>query len=310
MTDQAASDKASEALAGLLAQALDDPRLSHLDAHARLEMQLADALHHNPDGRAALFDAAAQCFGWTEGRSLPGSARTGQWISCVMNQQLHWEAQIAVHRNWWQNALTSARSTGAATQQEVRRLMPALLELQKHLPDWLTLQLPPGHLAQWTSAWEMLPPVPEDRTQRPRTTALGRAVSIGFPTGLVLMAVSLGVLSGFVSKPQPYTAPTYSESMSTQTVEAITFGPITAENCKVIDGFLHQSNWLETYDADSIDTIASILANRILLCQDRQLWPQAEDPLVACLRKERGAASTDARWENYRSCLGAIEEKP
>lgn len=62
--------------------ALTDPRLLHLDSHAKLEAGIADLLHGDPVGRAELFDTAARHFHWTDRNARPvaSTAAAAYWI--------------------------------------------------------------------------------------------------------------------------------------------------------------------------------------------------------------------------------------
>lgn len=298
----------------LLAQALRDPNLSHLDSQAQLEAQLADALHQDPEGRVDLFDAAARRFGWTgrEDRAF-GSFLTAHWISQVVNQGLQWESQKSSARTLQLAALKAAAASDRPRASEVAKFGEALETLHAQFPEWLALRLSAARRATWRDAHAALA-ARGNRWARWRMRYFG-SLSRGIATFAVLSFVVPFVLQMLtlvvreVSGSPPAVAQHAAGKPSTPPASAPVLayeitGAVTADSCSTAHEFVHESNWLEVDDADAV----ALLATRAMRCQDKDLWPQKPDALLACLRSERSAALAAGRAEQGARCVS--EQKP
>lgn len=302
-------DAGDERVESVLAQALSDPRLSALDSQIELEREIAHALHHAPAGHAALFDAAAARFGWAERNARPQvSTGTASWISRVINQTLQWEEQeipIIAGRN---NTLRVVTQTQRPSRKQAYEYWPLLRSLQQQFPEWLALRLTPEQMQRWEHAYESLSPGWLSR-RKWRAKLIGsssRAITtfllVSFVLGLVVPMVKTALKSGSTTSEstpasQSSRSPAAQEAAEPVLAYEIT-GPVTRDSCETTHEFVHESNWLEVDDPDAI----GLLATRMMLCQDRNLWPQKDDPLAQCLRRARLAALSAATPEQLATC--------
>ena len=299
----------------LLAQALNDPRLSHLDSQSRLEARLAEALHQDPEGRVDLFEVAARTFGWTgrEERAL-GSFAAARWVSQVVDQGLQWESQKPSVRKLQQVALQAAAASGNPSDADVENFAAALAHMRADFPEWLALRLSAARCQQWHQASVAL------AARGPRRAGWKKRYFGSLPRGIA----SVVVLSFFLSfalqiltivvrelsdRPPAAARPAAGQSAPAPAAAAPVLayeltGAITAESCSTAHEFVHESNWLEVDDADAV----ALLATRAMRCQDKALWPQKDDALMTCLRSERAAALAAGRVEQGARC--APEQKP
>ena len=299
----------------LLAQALNDPRLSHLDSQSRLEARLADALHQDPEGRVDLFEAAARKFGWTgrEERAL-GSFAAARWVSQVVDQGLQWESQKPSVRKLQQTALQAAAASGHPSDADVENFAAPLAHMQADFPEWLALRLRAARCEQWHQASIALAARAPRRAgwKKRYFGSLARGIAtfavlsffLSFALQIATFAVrELSDRPPAAARPaggQPTSKPAAAEPVLAYELT----GAITAESCGTAHEFVHESNWLAVDDADAV----ALLATRAMRCQDKDLWPQKDDALMKCLRTERAAALSAGRVEQAANC--APEQKP
>jgi protein TonB len=308
-----------KSLSSLLDEALRDERLAHLDSQSQLETQLAEALYKDPEGRAALFDAASQRFGWTS-RHVTSirDAAVAAWISKVINQDLQWHAQQSASRLAQDAALKTAMATGSPSNAAAYKFTPALDQMQDTVPQWLALRISAQRLREWHNAhsaisknwlrWTAVkqhfapkPPKPRQRFKLTRKVVLTILVSFGV-VGLILSATEgspPGAPNAKTQTPDQNAAAAAAAKAPSGPVLAYEFtGPVTKDSCDDAHEFIHESNWLEVKDASA----NALLTTRVLLCQDQKLWPLATDPLLTCLRAERLAALSAGRPEDNQHC--------
>ena len=295
----------------VLDDALKDPRLGHLDSQSQFEAHVADALYNDPAGRIALFNVACRRFGWADRNArFSGNAATANWITRVVNQELHWQEQPAAVLGEQNAAIQAALQTAAPTNRKAYKFVPVLDSIHDNFPEWLVLRLPAGRLRQWQEVYAGLSKT-WLRLARIRHYYLGDRRKT---PGRVLVAVLLMLmLQGFVrtiinstmSSPKSSATPHSQVAVPSPTmpppepVLAYEFtGAVTEDSCESAHEFIHESNWLEIDDISAI----SLLTTRALLCQELKRWPQADDPMLACLRDERIAALTARRPENPKHC--------
>jgi|GEM_PF-1878368 len=297
----------------LLAQALDDPRLSALDSQIELEREIAQALHHAPAGHAALFDAAATRFGWTERNARPQvPAATAEWISRVINQTLQWEAQeipIIAGRN---NTLRVVTQAERPSRKQIYEYWPLLRSLQQQFPEWLALRLSPEHLERWEHAYASLPPGWLRRRKwqakliGSSSRVIGMLLLASLVLGLAVPMVKTLLKSGNTTSDTTSASQAPRSSSAQEATEPVLAyemtGPVTRDSCETTHEFVHESNWLEVDDPDAI----GLLATRMMLCQDRNLWPQKDDPLAQCLRGARLSALSNATPEQLATCASPV----
>lgn len=302
-------DAGDQRVESVLAQAVSDPRMSALDSQIALEQEIAHALHHAPAGHAALFDAAATRFGWTERNARPQvPSGTASWISRVINQTLQWEAQeiaIIAGRN---NTLRVVTQTEQPSRKQAYEYWPLLRSLQQQFPEWLALRLSPEHMQRWEHAYASLSAGWLAR-RKWRAKLIGSSSRVittlllaSLVLGLVIPMVKTALKSGSnPSQTTPASQPSQSPAAA-QTAEPVLAyeitGPVTRDSCETTHEFVHESNWLEVDDPDAI----GLLATRMMLCQDRSLWPQKDDPLAQCLRQARLSALSAAAPERLATC--------
>jgi hypothetical protein len=304
-------------VADVLDQALNDPRLVHLDSRVQLEAQIIEALYRASAGRAELFDAAAARFGWGDRNARPaGNAHQAEWISRVINQQLMWtsidDARLAAQRA----AIAAARLTDTPTRKQAFAHAPALQEFDRGFPEWSELNLPAGRAAAWQAVYDQLSEGwIRAATMRQRYPSLLRIAST------VLLVIILGVTIRSMMLPpsieglnaaqqkERRDAADKSRAAAGQTLPpdgpVLAFeitGPITLDSCYSTHEFIHESNWLDVGDADAV----TLLSSRAMLCRQRQYWPQADDPVLDCLRTERIAALS----ANRPDAPGHCRDKP
>lgn len=281
-----------------LGQALADPRLAHLDARYEFEERLLQALYEDPDGRHALFEAAAAAFDWRGDQlRLLGEGEETAWLRRVVNQADHWAAQPKIVRR--RRDLLLKRIKPAPGPLRLWHDGPMLVELAEEYPDLLALRLPPGRLDVWlagkaelSSRWYRLERVAAFLDPRRMTTR----------RFVVLMLVA-GMISAFVqgwNRKYPETLPVETDvAQPADPPLAYEFtGPNNAETCGMAESFAAESNWLSIDD----DLARALLVTRILDCRMHGWWTPAHAPLADCLRAERLAALQAARPENFGTC--------
>lgn len=294
----------------LLAQALADPRMMHLDSQIELERQIAEAMHETPAGQIDLFDAASARFGWSERNARPQArASTAAWISRVINQTLQWEGQdlaIIAARN---NTLKVATRTQKPSQAQAYEYWPLLRSLHQQFPDWLALQLPADSLDRWEQAhanisagWLRIKKW-KNKFAGSTSRVLGTLMLISFLFALGVPLIKSAV-RGFTTDTdttaqQQAAASKPGAPAVPEPVLAYEFtGAITKDSCDDAHEFIHESNWLEVDDRDA----SGLLTTRVFLCQDKGLWPEKDDPLVQCLRRARLSALSGATPETLSTC--------
>lgn len=299
--------------ATMLQQALGDVRLSHLESRSRLAARLADGLYREPDGRAVLFDAAVAAFGWADRNARAGGGwAAADWVQQVIDEGLLWDAQPNSARRRQREALDAILATNIPTGAQVKAQVPVLRTLQTTFGAWLPLRVSSARQDVWTRLWaepamdtfDALPgeALPGAAGSRMSNTALLKKA--GTTAGAVLLALTivayvlLSTIRG--SAPEPSrSANAGSPAQAESPTLAFEFtGPIDRDSCETAHQFVHESNWLSIDDVDAI----ALLATRAMQCQDKTLWPQAVDPLMACLRTERAAALVAGRAENSVRC--------
>ena len=288
-------------------QALNDPRLTHLDSRVQLEAQLVEALHKDPAGRACLFKLATDRFGWAERNARPaGTSYQAEWVYGAVNQQLSWEMQPAEVLTAQRVAIDAAIATATPTRRQAFEHAAALQAFSDGFPGWAELVLPAGRVDIWREAYDNLSDgwlrAARLRKRYPRNFSQ-------FVATLILLIVVGSIVYGMLKPSRvntPGNAPTSQTNAGAGKPPAVEapvlayeiMGPVTKDSCETTHEFVHQSNWLEVDDPDAI----ALLSTRAMLCQDRKLWPQARDPLIDCLRAERGAAFTAGRQEAPGAC--------
>ncbi len=281
----------------LLAQALADPRLGHLDARYEFERQLLEALHADPDGRLALFEAAAAAFDWRgdQLRLLGGGPET-VWLDRVIDQIDHWESQSRIVRRQRERLL--ARIGPRPGPLGLLHDGPLLSDLYDDYPDWLAMRLPAGRIALWETAQAGL---------SPHWHRLARAAAFLDPRGMttlrfVGLMFAAAMIIAFVQGWNRQVAdqePVAIDALPAEPALAYEFtGPSGPEACGMVESFATESNWLAVDDS----LAQGLLATRILDCRMRGLWPARYDTLADCLRAERLAALQADRPENLTRC--------
>lgn len=295
----------------VLDDAMKDPRLGHLDSQSQFEAHVADALYNDPAGRIALFNVACRRFGWADRNAkFSGNTATANWITRVVNQELQWQEQPATVLGEQNAAIQAALQTAAPTNRKAYKFVPVLDSIHDNFPEWLVLRLPAGRLHQWQEVYAGLSKT-WLRLERIRHYYLGDRRKT---PGRVLVAVLLmlmfqgsvrTIINSTMSSPSSSAAPHSQVAVpspatpATDPVLAYEFtGAVTADSCESAHEFIHESNWLEIDDTSAI----ALLTTRVLLCQELKRWPQANDPMVACLRSERIAALTADRPEDPKHC--------
>lgn len=292
-------------LAEVLDQALADPRLTHLDSRVQLEAQIIEAMYRESAGRAELFQLAAARFGWGERNARPaGNPQQAEWIYRVINQQLLWESLDPQVRAAQQASIDAARAAEPGKRQQVFDRAPALRDFDEGFPEWAELNLPEGRADAWTRAFDALPAgwLRAARTRQrfhPYASRIAACVALAIIVGSLLYGMIKPMVLDYLRAQatvaeQGRAAVGKPPAGLEEPVLAYEFtGAVTQDSCETAHEFVHESNWLEIDDADAI----ALLSTRAMLCQDRKLWPQAVDPLMDCLRAERGAALTAGRTE-------------
>ena len=314
-------DAPPEAVADVFEAALADPRLLHLDSHAQLEARIADLLHDDPAGRAALFDTAALHFHWADRNARPiASTAAAHWISRVINQGLQWQAQAPAVTDLQKQALDVAARVASPGPAQAR-LAPALDDMARDFPDWFALHLAAqghAHLPAWLALHARLASRWAGQIERQQRYFGTRGKTVrtllgGFFVLLLAAAVLSGVMSRMTGGPAPavVAVPTSALSATPEAVLAYEItGAVTRDSCESTEEFVHESNWLQVGDSDAV----ALLATRAMRCQDKGLWSRKDDALMACLRAERAAALAAGRVEDAPRCLPsrprAAGEKP
>lgn len=301
-------------LAEILDQALADPRLIHLDSRLHLEAELINVLYQQSAGRAELFLLASDRFGWSVRNGRPaGDAHQAEWVSRVVNQQLLSESiepkRLAAQRA----AITAALATDTPKRQQAFEHTPALVDFDRSFPEWSELSLPAGRVAAWQSVYDKLP---EGFLRAARLR--GRFPNLLRVASTVLLVIIVGTLLRSMMLPSAADrertaaaqraastgqarAPASAATPQTAQERVLAFeitGAITLDSCETAHEFVHESNWLDVGDADAV----ALLTTRAILCQERNFWPQPVDPVMDCLRKERGAALATRRPEAPGHC--------
>lgn len=309
--------------APMLQQALADARLSHLESRSRLEAQLADGLYRDPDGRIALFDAAAATFGWNERNARAGGGwAAADWIAQVVNEGLLWDAQPAATQRRQREAVDAVATTDAPTDAQVQAQVPVLKTLQSTFAAWLALRVPADRQDAWTRRWKA--PAMDTFDVLPGEAMPARAGPAKKPSpfkrgmktlGIVLVVLwVVPMIVSIVLRFVPTSPATVPKTTSTPAPEvkpadkppvlAFEFtGTVDKDSCETAHEFMHESNWLTLDDADA----NALLVTRAIQCQDKKLWPQADDPLMKCLRAERAAALAAGRTEKSAQCEAAAK---
>jgi hypothetical protein len=304
-------------VAEVLDQALNDPRLVHLDSRVQLEAQIIEALYRASAGRAELFDAAAARFGWGERNARPAcNAHEAEWISRVINQQLMWtsidDKRLAAQRA----AIAAARLTDAPTRKQAFAHAPALQDFDRGFPEWSELSLPTGRVAAWQAVYGQLSEgwirAASTRQRYPYLLRIASTVLLVIILGVTIRSMMLPPsIEGLNAAQQKERrdAADKARAAAGQTLPpdgpVLAFeitGPITLDSCYSTHEFIHESNWLDVGDADAV----TLLASRAMLCRQRQYWPQADDPVLDCLRTERIAALS----ANRPDAPGHCRDKP
>jgi len=293
-------------------QALNDPRLMHLDSRVQLEAEIVAALHKDPAGRAYLFKLATDRFGWAERNARPaGTSYQAEWVYGAVNQQLSWEMQPAEILTAQRAAIDAAVATTTPTRRQAFEHNAALQAFSDGFPSWAELVLPAGRVGIWRQAYDNLSEgwlrAARLRQRYPRNFSQ-------FVATLILLIIVGSIVYGMLKPSRvntPGNAPTSQANAGAGKPPAVEapvlayeiMGPVTKDSCETTHEFVHQSNWLEVNDPDAV----ALLSTRAMLCQDRKLWPQASDPLMDCLRTERGAAFTAGRLESPGACAAKQE---
>lgn len=313
-------DARPEIVDALLDDALKDPRLGHLDSQSQFEAYLADTLYNHPAERLLLFQAASRRFGWTDRNARPGGSPAAQdWITRVINQELQWHDQAPAAVGGQNVAIQAAMQTDTPAKSLAHRFAPVLADIQERFPDWLSLGLPAGRVLAWQQVYAALSPA-WLRMARVRHYYLGdrRKMPGRIIVAVLLLLIAQGFARSFFngglfsSDPPPASAQTRAATPGApvtpgpEPVLAYEFtGAVTQDSCDTAHEFIHESNWLEINDPAAI----ALLTTRVLLCRQFKQWPQADDPLLACLRDERLAALTDARAEDPPRCAALTRPK-
>jgi hypothetical protein len=310
----------------LLDKALKDVRMAHLDSQSQLEGRIADGLYGRPYGRAALFDAAAQRFGWTARHVNPaGSTAAADWISRVVNQDLQWREQGKAAQASQDAAIKVAAATPSPSRAQAYQHASTLAAIHAKCPEWLALRLPEGRVRAWQETHAGMSKLRlrmaalkqrfAGNRSKLRRTLVVAVVLILMLQGFVQSAINGTLFDSGTSSPSAQVdagkVPETSDAETpTGPVLAYEFtGAVTKDSCETAHEFVHESNWL---DQDDVSANA-LLTTRVLLCQDQNLWPQASDPLTACLRAERLAALSAGRAEDNKHCAavqGATKKAP
>jgi len=310
-------DAAPEDVAHVLEAALADPRLLHLDSHAQLEARIADLLHHDPAGRAVLFDSAAAHFHWTDRNARPNAGMdAAQWIFRVVNQGLQWRAQAPQVVELQNRALDVVAQVPSPQPAQTRQFAEVIDAMGRDFPEWFVLHLAKtghAHRPRWQASLKQLAPGWTRQAERkerlfgnPRKTI--NTLLGGFFALLVVTAMLAGIANRVLKSAAPPAAVAGSNDKDTsgagatagaEPVLAYEFtGAVTRDSCESAEEFVHASNWLETDDADAM----ALLATRAIRCQEKGWWTRKDDALMACLRAERSAALGAGRAENASRC--------
>lgn len=287
--------------ATILEQALGDPRMTHLDSQSQFEAQLADRLYQDHEGRVELFNAVAERFEWTErnSRSWASPAAT-QWIWQVVNQDVQWHEQGKPAQTLQSAALRAINLTTTPSSADAFRYIPVLEELLERFPEWFALRVTSSRLQAWRKIHAAILPG-QLRKERLKTRYFGNWSRFAATVlGLMLCLALANPLLTALFIPTPAPVPQEQASDTHEPVLSFEFtGAVTQDSCDDAHEFAHNSNWLEIDDSDA----NALFTTRLLLCQQDGLWKQANDPLLACLKKERISALTEGRPEAVKVCL-------
>lgn len=293
----------------VLEQALDDPRMTHLDSQSQFEAQLADRLYQDHEGRVALFNAVAARFEWTERNSRSwGSPAATQWIWQVVNQDVQWHEQGKAAQTLQSAALRAINLTTTPSSADAFKYTPILEDVLEQFPEWFALRVTSSRLHAWRKIHAAILPG-QLRKERLKTRYFGNwsrfaATVLGLTLCLALAKPLLTAL--FFPKPAPLVQEQSAQTSATPE-PVLTFeftGAVTRDSCDDAHEFAHQSNWLEIDDGDA----NALFTTRLLLCQQDGLWKQANDPLLACLKKERVSALIEGRPEAVKVCLAVSRD--
>lgn len=305
-------DSPPASAAAVLEAALADPRLLHLDSHAQLEARIADLLHSDPIGRAALFDTAAARFHWTDRNARPfASTGAAHWIARVVNQGLQWQGQKPSAIDLQRKALDTVTQVASPDAEQTRRFAEVLADMAGDFPDWFALHLSTqGHanLPAWQAINAKLAPHWARQIERKERYFGTRKKTMGTLIGAVFVLLLVtAVLSGVMNRmlanhaaPAVAAAGVGAPTVVPEPVLAYEFtGAVTHDSCESTEEFVHESNWLEVDDSDAV----ALLATRAMRCQDKGLWLRKADALMTCLRAERAVALGAGRPEELLRCL-------
>jgi len=307
-------------VADILDQALNDPRLVHLDSRVQLEAQIVETLYRASAGRAELFDAASSRFGWGDRNARPaGNAHQTEWISRVINQQLLLSSIDPQRRAAQQAAVAAAADVETPSRQQAFDHAPALLDFDRGFPEWAELSLPAGRVAAWQAVHEQLPEgwkrAAGVRRRHPNLLRIASTVLLVIILGTLIRSMMLPPsVDGLNASEQKQRREADAKAQAAagqataprKTEPVLAFeitGPVTIDSCEAAHEFVHESNWLDVGDADAV----TLLSTRALLCRQRQFWPQADDPVLDCLRAERIAALSANRPDAPGHCRPKVD---
>jgi len=134
-----------------------DPDLQHLEATAQLSDALLRALAAEPDGRLALYQLAADRFGWEQ--LTPSSQETPQqqWVQLVMSQRETLQHCKRGTRRRHEQVIARMLRTPEPGWRLARKLDPYVRPLCTRLGAWLTLQVPRQVQDNWLAAAQSAP---------------------------------------------------------------------------------------------------------------------------------------------------------
>lgn len=191
-----------QAVATLLRQYLDDPRLGSVDAATFFEWGVASILAGGwAPGHELLFGPSIECFGWREDRSrLLWFGRPGQIVDAAINELLAFDTQPPEHRALQKETIRKLRSGQQLPVGELLRELPIAENVVEAFPNWMHVISQPQNLLDWrrshgeVPAWrKKIANRPRLRLTRPRaSTAPAAGKSTNWRMGfLVFMLVSV-----------------------------------------------------------------------------------------------------------------------
>lgn len=184
--------------------AMDDAQLQHLEASAAFSSALMTALAADPEGRIALFEAAAQRFDWR--RIAPSEHHTPElaWLQQVVAEGGAMERLSDERRHAREHVVARMRRDAVPDRGEARRARAIVLELCGR-PAWLTLRVPRATQDNWRQTALAMP----SSTRKPQSVSrrfFGWWGAIALISVVLKLFDALSPDGGNASKTHPQTA--------------------------------------------------------------------------------------------------------